>query len=333
MDKQQFGAFVAEHRKRQGLTQQKLSQQLYVTDRAVSKWERGLSYPDVTLLEPLAAALGLRPEELLTCRVGEKEEPLQEEKATNYVPIESGETAVSAVVSISKENTRQRRKSFYRVAIGLAVPLVLLVLLVVQRNGLLLKAHRVETPNGVYTLSFYGTSPFSDTVCVKTDASLTIGLPDCAYCGHHRSQQLNGYALSRELTYLQQPKWSADGRYLMLYGTTRRITAPAYLTVWDWSGVVSGKPVAELDVATEVLVQLSGYGDPDAPTAPLLPALDGVSETAFLPEVELSAPLWVEDSHRLAMLYSYEGTDGVTRQGRLTYDMDSGKVVSVVQES
>lgn len=41
MDKQLFGAFVAEQRRRQGLTQQQLAQSLHVTDKAVSKWERG----------------------------------------------------------------------------------------------------------------------------------------------------------------------------------------------------------------------------------------------------------------------------------------------------
>ena len=41
MDKQLFGAFIAEQRKRQGLTQQQLAQALHVTDKAVSKWERG----------------------------------------------------------------------------------------------------------------------------------------------------------------------------------------------------------------------------------------------------------------------------------------------------
>lgn len=53
LDKQQLGAFIAENRKRQGLTQQQLAQILHITDKAVSKWERGLSYPDV---DPFAAA-------------------------------------------------------------------------------------------------------------------------------------------------------------------------------------------------------------------------------------------------------------------------------------
>lgn len=80
MNKQQFGSFIAENRKAAGLTQRALAERLHVTDKAVSKWERALSYPDVTLLEPLAEALGLGVEELMACRRLERkreEEPVQ----------------------------------------------------------------------------------------------------------------------------------------------------------------------------------------------------------------------------------------------------------------
>ena len=56
MNKQIFGTYIAENRKQLGMTQAQLADRLHVTDKAVSKWERGLSYPDVTLLEPLAEA-------------------------------------------------------------------------------------------------------------------------------------------------------------------------------------------------------------------------------------------------------------------------------------
>ena len=49
MNAKDFGAFLARTRKACGLTQADLAAQLHVTDKAVSKWERGLSYPDVTL--------------------------------------------------------------------------------------------------------------------------------------------------------------------------------------------------------------------------------------------------------------------------------------------
>lgn len=55
LDKQQLGAFIAENRKRQGLTQQQLAQILHITDKAVSKWERRAQLPR---RDPFAAAGG-----------------------------------------------------------------------------------------------------------------------------------------------------------------------------------------------------------------------------------------------------------------------------------
>jgi len=68
VDKARLGEFVAEERKRLGLTQRELAGRLYVSDKAVSKWERGLSVPDVGLLIPLADTLGVTVTELLEGR-------------------------------------------------------------------------------------------------------------------------------------------------------------------------------------------------------------------------------------------------------------------------
>lgn len=43
IDKQVFGAFVAQLRREKGLTQKELARELYVSDKAVSKWETGVS--------------------------------------------------------------------------------------------------------------------------------------------------------------------------------------------------------------------------------------------------------------------------------------------------
>ncbi len=59
---------MAQLRKEQGLTQKELAQRLYLSDKAVSKWERGLSLPDVEVLIPLAEALDVTVAELLEGR-------------------------------------------------------------------------------------------------------------------------------------------------------------------------------------------------------------------------------------------------------------------------
>lgn len=64
-DENQIGCFIAELRKEKGLTQKQLAEELGVTDKAVSKWERGMGYPDITMLTRLAAALGITTGELL----------------------------------------------------------------------------------------------------------------------------------------------------------------------------------------------------------------------------------------------------------------------------
>ena len=50
MDNNKIGKFIASRRKEKGLTQQELGNNLFVTDKAVSKWERGLSLPDITII-------------------------------------------------------------------------------------------------------------------------------------------------------------------------------------------------------------------------------------------------------------------------------------------
>ena len=65
MDNVKFGIFLAELRKRKGWTQKELAERLNVTDKAVSKWERGLGFPDIKLIEPLAGLLEVSVLELI----------------------------------------------------------------------------------------------------------------------------------------------------------------------------------------------------------------------------------------------------------------------------
>ena len=68
------GKEIARLRKELGLTQKQLAQQLNVTDKAVSKWERGLNFPDLGLMESLAQALHTSPAQLLGLETTERNE-------------------------------------------------------------------------------------------------------------------------------------------------------------------------------------------------------------------------------------------------------------------
>ena len=57
MEKNKIGNYIASKRKEKGLTQLELGNKLSVTDKAISKWERGLGLPDVAILTELAKAL------------------------------------------------------------------------------------------------------------------------------------------------------------------------------------------------------------------------------------------------------------------------------------
>ena len=59
------GAVIKELREKKGMTQAELAEKLFVSDKAVSKWESGKGYPDITLLEPIAKVFGISVTELL----------------------------------------------------------------------------------------------------------------------------------------------------------------------------------------------------------------------------------------------------------------------------
>ena len=71
MNAAKTGALIAQMRKEKGLTQRELAERVYVSVQAVSKWELGKNFPDLSLMEPLANTLGLTVSELLAGERGE----------------------------------------------------------------------------------------------------------------------------------------------------------------------------------------------------------------------------------------------------------------------
>ncbi len=65
-EKKSFGYYIRKKRLEAGLTQRELAEQLFVTESTVSKWERALSYPDVSMVMPICAALHITEHEFFT---------------------------------------------------------------------------------------------------------------------------------------------------------------------------------------------------------------------------------------------------------------------------
>ena len=101
MDAKIFGAFIAECRKGKNMTQADLAMKLNVTDKAVSRWERGIGFPDINTIEPLASALEISVLELM------KSERIVSDEVTK----EEATGAIADTISVAKLQHRQERKN------------------------------------------------------------------------------------------------------------------------------------------------------------------------------------------------------------------------------
>lgn len=104
MNNNKIGVFISEQRKKKGLTQQELGNLLYVTDKAVSKWERGLSLPDITILEKLAEVLEVDVSEILNGQKTKKKNidiDLAIEEATKQIKINQKQKLKKMIIIIS----------------------------------------------------------------------------------------------------------------------------------------------------------------------------------------------------------------------------------------
>lgn len=78
MEKKSIGAFIAVLRKANGMTQRELAEKLNVSDKAVSRWERDETLPDLSMIPVLAELFGVTSDELLRGQRITREEPMEE---------------------------------------------------------------------------------------------------------------------------------------------------------------------------------------------------------------------------------------------------------------
>ena len=121
MEKNTFGSMVAELRKEKGMTQADLAEKMGITDKAVSKWERDLSYPDIASIPRLAEILGVSVDELLSLKRpdGEKGKTKTEEDVTlalNSISVAMG----IAVVVLAVLDELSQKSGTLMLGIGLS---------------------------------------------------------------------------------------------------------------------------------------------------------------------------------------------------------------------
>lgn len=113
MNVEKTGALIASSRRMKNMTQRELAEMLHVTDRAVSKWERGLSFPDVSLLAPLADILGLTLTELLNGELSPQD-------------VDSDERPLHEILALSKAALRDRTVKLRLLAVIVSILLIIL---------------------------------------------------------------------------------------------------------------------------------------------------------------------------------------------------------------
>lgn len=115
LDQEKTGKYIAEKRKQLGMTQKELAERIGLTDKAVSKWERGKSIPDSMILEKLCGILQISLNEFLS---GEDiEEECYLDKAEENMKI-----------MINESNSQKRKRNTVAVAAGTVISVLFILL-------------------------------------------------------------------------------------------------------------------------------------------------------------------------------------------------------------
>ena len=164
MDQIKIGKFIAEHRRERKLTQAQLGELLSITDRAVSKWERGLSLPDSSIMVKLCEILEITVNELLC---GEKIEMPENEKLIN-----------ENIIELLKQKERSDRSLlFLEIIIG--------VMSVVLLLGSTLIAGLIQMPDWqriVIIACGFAVSIVGIVFALRIEQ--IAGYYECKHCGH-----------------------------------------------------------------------------------------------------------------------------------------------------
>ncbi|MEG2959411.1 MAG: helix-turn-helix transcriptional regulator [Oscillospiraceae bacterium] len=296
MDNGKTGLFIRELRTARSMTQKGLAEQLHITDKAVSKWERGLCAPDIALLEPLAGALGTTVTALIAGEAGPVDRKTSEieENVQNAIRYSASEL-------ICKTKRASRRGWIISGLCALCAAALCLGILWWRGNFNILE--RVVSPDGTQTLTVY------DRDVLLHEWS---GTPDVAIAETGRAQY---NAVYRNCTY-GGAYWSPD--------STKYVLALEGLYGEPWTHLLlvdeTKSSSSNLNASLSSAVEASAMGDEEFRR----------SEDGMWPIIDYRFLQWSRDSRAMLIDYAFEDTAGATHSGYFWYSPADGTVRAVL---
>ena len=164
MNQIKIGRFIAECRKKANLTQMQLAEKLGITDKAVSKWERGVAMPDTSIMLELCDILGISVNELLS---GEK------------ISMENNNQKNEQLLFDMAKELEQKNKTVWK-----SMWVIMIISMTALFSGILIAAFLI--PEGVWQLlTIIGICIVFLIPCFYAlKLEVSVGVYKCKNCGH-----------------------------------------------------------------------------------------------------------------------------------------------------
>ncbi len=314
MDREMLGRFIAQRRKELNLTQRELAEALHVTDKAVSKWERGAGCPDISLLEPLAEALGLSVDQLLTYQTAPAEpEPAEEPAPTSE--------AVQAVLDLTLAERRARRRRRWFVAMAVTLSLIVLAVAYVLLNSLQVRGKLFHnesstSPDGSITVETYTGSFGNPSVKVASPADMQRRWGDGSVDA--------GMSESYPHTAVTGLYWSPDSAYLAIGQSVQDETPHLDCKIWHFYRGTDDRWYGRVDGSMRLILAHLWY-EGDEVLKDAFPNVETVPSSNY-PIFDVSFDGW--DGTVLQVKCTYTGTDNADHAVTVRFDAAAQQVLS-----
>ena len=296
MDNSKTGLFIREMRKEKNMTQKDLASQLNITDRAVSKWERGLCAPDISLLEPLSQILGCSVAEIIS---GEKQ--CQSLSSVPPAGPDSTKTIIDYSVKEINRKVSLTKKRYTAGIISAAAIILAAVFLFLYIGGYFNIVDKVQSPDGRKTVTVYD-RPLDKGIFSTENSTFIIT----------RLDKETEWRVSYGECEYEGLWWSPDSKKYVLmlgYPDETRLTL-------SWLERNSESNLsAYLSIGVE-MSELSKYGY--------------ITEDGW-PRIDYQFLQWAEDSESMLIYYSFDDADGKLHSGYFWYNCIDCTVSAVLE--